>query len=103
MGSSAVVCLKTSELNRSRQKVSGFFETHPVQPSLPLLSPQKFNNSTAGELKVFGMVAGEFGNHGEPEDTVRSSSQGEAMMLDSKFFPGHPNLGPSLGPGLGGA
>jgi len=52
------------------------------------------------------MVAGEFGNHGEPEDdvhTVRSSSQGEAMMLDSKFFPGHPNLGPSLGPGLGGA
>lgn len=42
------------------------------------------------------MVAGECGNYGEREDenSTSRSSHGEAMMLDSKYFPGHPSLGP---------
>jgi len=48
------------------------------------------------------MVAGEFGDYGRSEgediSRSRSASQGEDMMLESKYFPGHPGLNP--GPAL---
>jgi vrille protein len=44
------------------------------------------------------MVAGEFGDYGRSEgeeiSRSRSASQGEDMMLESKYFPGHPGLNP---------